>query len=122
MQKLRSGTLITSEMLRELGACKPHIKDFEDEWPKGVTFRLKNLKRADELDFDIETFIDYAHEAGMISDIRYGFIQGYIYRFWENAREGLITSVEPPFLDLSGDELDAEYFKTYIRIVWKELG
>lgn len=115
MQKLRAGTLITSEMLRELGACKPHIKDFEEEWPKGTTFRLKNLKRAEELGLDLDWFIDGAHDHGMIGDVKYGFIRGYMDRYWD----GTPTY---PDADVDWAEVDAEGAETFIRIVWKKLG
>ncbi|KKK73400.1 hypothetical protein LCGC14_2894200 [marine sediment metagenome] len=54
--RIKAGTLITPEMLRELEACSQEVIVFRRLWPNGLSLRLKNLKLAEAAGLDVWWF------------------------------------------------------------------
>ncbi|MDP2619891.1 MAG: hypothetical protein Q8P46_06895 [Hyphomicrobiales bacterium] len=48
--------LITPQLLREMGACENTVKRLEQVWPNGAKPTLRNLRRAQRLNADLDWF------------------------------------------------------------------
>ncbi len=51
-----TGKKITAQMLREKGASCSAVDVFEKEWPAGAFVSLKNIRKAQEINLDIDWF------------------------------------------------------------------
>ncbi len=60
-----AGMRITPEILLDLGACKPQVEEYEEEWPKGLILCTANLNKVYNFGLDTSWLISrvlYARE------------------------------------------------------------
>ena len=49
---------ITAEKLTEMGACEGDVRDFRKEWPADCMPTLRNIRRARELELDLDWYAE----------------------------------------------------------------
>jgi hypothetical protein len=61
---------ITTEWLTKRNACQDQIDTFAREWPEGVVISLAVLKRAAQLQLDLEWFAEWVLTVNFYADYK----------------------------------------------------
>ena len=50
---------ITAEWLQRIGACEVEVREFERLWPRGAKVTLRNVRKAQEYELDLEWLVNF---------------------------------------------------------------